>query len=145
MAGRSANTPSSLSSRWWSPGFSGGPGIHSGCGSSSEAHMVSLNGRILPIEDAKVSVLDRGFIFGDGVYELVPVYSRVPFRLEENLVRLERSLSAVRIRNPYSPAQCREFISRLIDAWPFDDRGVFIHVRRGVATPDRAIPNTAQR
>src|SRR5438477_565322 len=128
MAGRSANTPSSLSSRWLSPGFSGGPGIHSGCGSSSEAHMVFLNGRILPIEDAKVSVLDRGFIFGDGVYELVPVYSRVPFRLEEHLLRLERSLAAVRIRNPYSPAQWREFIYRLIDA---SASNVFI-VRRGV-------------
>src|SRR5437867_11443902 len=144
MAGRSANTPSSPSSRWLSPGFSGGPGIHSGCGSSSEAHMVFLNGRILPIEDAKVSVLDRGFIFGDGVYELVPVYSRVPFRLEEHLVRLERSLSAVRIRNPYSPAQWREFIYRLVDAQPFDDQGVYFQVTRGVATRDHAFPKDAE-
>src|SRR5438552_5093497 len=144
MADRSANTPSSLSSRWLSPGFSGGPGIHSGCGSSSEAHMVFLNGRILPIEDAKVSVLDRGFIFGDGVYELVPVYSRVPFRLEEHLVRLERSLSAVRIRNPYSPAQWREFIYRLIDAQLFDDQGVYFQVTRGVAKRDHAFPKNAQ-
>ena len=54
--------------------------------------MVFLNGRFIPIEEARVPVLDRGFIFGDGVYELVPVYSRVPFRLEEHLERLERSL-----------------------------------------------------
>jgi len=69
-------------------------------------------------------VLDRGFIFGDGVYELVPVYSRCPFRLEEHLVRLERSLSGVRSAT-VSPAQWREFIYRLIDAQPFDDQGVF--------------------
>ena len=54
--------------------------------------MVFLNGRMLPIAEASVPVLDRGFIFGDGVYELVPVYSRVPFRLDEHLARLERSL-----------------------------------------------------
>src|SRR3989454_4889252 len=144
MAGRSANTPSSLSSRWLSPGFSGAPGIHSGCGSSSEAHMVFLNGRILPIEDAKVSVLDRGFIFGDGVYELAPVYSRVPFRLEEHLVRLERSLSAVRIRNPYSPAQWREVIYHLIDAQLFDDQGVYFQVTRGVSKRDHAFPKNAE-
>ena len=47
-----------------------------------------------------MSVLDRGFIFGDGIYEVVPVYSRVPFRLDEHLARLERSLGEVRIRNP---------------------------------------------
>ena len=106
--------------------------------------MVFLNGRILPIEDAKVSVLDRGFIFGDGVYELVPVYSRVAFRLEEHLLRLERSLSAVRIRNPYSPAQWREFIYRLIDTQPFDDQGVYFQVTRGVAKRDHAFPKNAE-
>ena len=106
--------------------------------------MVFLNGRILPIEDAKVSVLDRGFIFGDGVYELVPVYSRVPFRLEEHLVRLERSLAEVRIRSPYSRAQWREFIYRLIDAQPFDDQGVYFQVTRGVAKRDHAFPKNAE-
>ncbi len=62
--------------------------------------MVFLNGRFMPIEEAKIPVLDRGFIFGDGIYELVPVYSRVPFRMDEHLARLERSLAEVRIRNP---------------------------------------------
>jgi D-alanine transaminase len=65
---------------------------------------VFLNGEFLPLEDAKVPVLDRGFIFGDGVYEVVPVYSKVAFRLEEHLARLERSLAAVGIRNPYTRA-----------------------------------------
>jgi D-alanine transaminase len=106
--------------------------------------MVFLNGKLLPIEEAKVPVLDRGFIFGDGVYELVPVYSRVPFRLEEHLVRLERSLSEVRIRNPYTRAQWRGFIYRLIDAQPFDDQGVYFQVTRGVAKRDHAFPKNAE-
>ena len=83
--------------------------------------MVFLNGRLVELEDAKVSVLDRGFIFGDGVYELIPVYSRVPFRLDEHLARLERSLAETRIRNPYTRAQWRELVYRLVDAQSFDE------------------------
>jgi len=101
---------------------------------------VFLNGKLLPIEQATVSVLDRGFVFGDGVYELVPVYSRVPFRLEEHLVRLERSLGEAKIRNPYSRAQWRGHLYQLIDAQPFDDQGVYFQVTRGVAKRDHAFP-----
>jgi D-alanine transaminase len=101
---------------------------------------VFLNGRVLPIEQATVSVLDRGFIFGDGVYELVPVYSRVPFRLEEHLARLERSLGETRIRNPYSRAQWRAHIYALIDAQPFEDQGIYFQVTRGAAKRDHAFP-----
>jgi D-alanine transaminase len=89
-------------------------------------------------------VLDRGFIFGDGVYELVPVYSRVPFRLVEHLARLERSLSAVAIRNPYSREQWREIIFRLIDQQSFDDQGVYFQVTRGVAKRDHAFPKNVE-
>jgi D-alanine transaminase len=102
--------------------------------------MVFLNGKLLPVEQATVSVLDRGFIFGDGVYELVPVYSRVPFRLDEHLARLERSLGEAKIRNPYSRAQWREHIHRLVDAQAFDDQGVYFQVTRGVAKRDHAFP-----
>jgi D-alanine transaminase len=102
--------------------------------------MVFLNGEILPIEQAKVPVLDRGFIFGDGIYELVPVYSRVPFRLEEHLARLERSLGEVRIKNPYSRAEWRDVIQRLIAAQPFEDQGLYFQVTRGVAKRDHAFP-----
>ncbi|HEX5767225.1 MAG TPA: D-amino acid aminotransferase [Burkholderiales bacterium] len=101
---------------------------------------VFLSGRLLPIEQATVSVLDRGFVFGDGVYELVPVYSRVPFRLEEHLARLERSLGETGIRNPYSRAQWRTHIYALIDAQPFEDQGVYFQVTRGVAKRDHAFP-----
>ena len=105
---------------------------------------VFLNGKALPLEDAKVSVLDRGFIFGDGVYELVPVYSRVPFRLDEHLARLERSLSAVGIRNPYTAAQWRQHIFGLIDAQPHEDQGVYFQVTRGVAKRDHAFPRNVE-
>ena len=105
---------------------------------------VFLNGRLLPVEDAKVSVLDRGFIFGDGVYELVPVYSRVPFRLEEHLIRLERSLGEVKIRNPYSRAPWREHIHALVDAQSFEDQGVYFQVTRGAAKRDHAFPKNVE-
>ncbi len=107
---------------------------------ASVSDMVFLNGEILPIEQAKIPVLDRGFIFGDGIYELVPVYSRVPFRLEEHLARLERSLGAVRIKNPYTRAQWRDVIQRLIAAQPFEDQGLYFQVTRGVAKRDHAFP-----
>jgi D-alanine transaminase len=105
--------------------------------------VVFLNGQLVPLEDAKVSVLDRGFIFGDGVYEVVPVYSRVPFRLDEHLARLERSLEAVRIRNPYGRAEWRGIIGELVARQPFVDQGVYLQVTRGVAKRDHAFPKDA--
>ena len=106
--------------------------------------MVYLNGKFLPIEQAMVPVLDRGFIFGDGVYELVPVYSRVPFRIDEHLRRLERSLTEVRITNPYSAAQWKEIITRLIAEQPFEDQGIYFQVTRGVAKRDHAFPKDVE-
>jgi len=97
----------------------------------------------MPAEEARVPVLDRGFIFGDGVYELVPVYSRVPFRLDEHLARLERSLAAVRIRNPYSRAEWRDIILQLIAKQSFEDQGIYFQVTRGVARRDHAFPKDA--
>ena len=105
--------------------------------------VVFLNGKFLPVDEARVPVLDRGFIFGDGVYELVPVYSRVPFRLDEHLARLERSLAAVGIRNPYGRAEWRDIILQLIAKQPFEDQGVYFQVTRGVAKRDHAFPKDA--
>jgi D-alanine transaminase len=110
----------------------------------AEMNPVFLNGKLVPIEQASVSVLDRGFIFGDGVYELVPVYSRVPFRLDEHLTRLERSLGEAKIRNPYSRAQWRSHIYQVIDAQTFDDQGVYFQVTRGVAKRDHAFPKSLE-
>jgi D-alanine transaminase len=102
--------------------------------------MVFLNGKFMPVEEARIPVLDRGFIFGDGVYELIPVYSRVPFRMDEHLARLERSLAAVRIRNPYSRAEWRDIILQLVAKQAFEDQGVYFQVTRGVARRDHAFP-----
>jgi len=97
----------------------------------------------MPVDEARVPVLDRGFIFGDGVYELVPVYSRVPFRMDEHLARLERSLAAVRIGNPYGRAEWRDIILQLVAKQPFEDQGVYLQVTRGVARRDHAFPRDA--
>ncbi|MDH4324192.1 MAG: D-amino acid aminotransferase [Betaproteobacteria bacterium] len=102
--------------------------------------MVFLNGRFVPLEQATVSVLDRGFIFGDGVYELIPVYSRAPFRMDEHLARLERSLAAVRIANPYAREKWRSVILELVAQQPWEDQGVYLQVTRGVAKRDHAFP-----
>ncbi len=101
---------------------------------------VFLNGKFMPMEEATVPVLDRGFIFGDGIYELVPVYSRAPFRLEGHLARMERSLSEVKITNPYTRAEWTRIIEQVIEKQPFDDQGVYWQITRGVAKRDHAFP-----
>ena len=73
-----------------------------------------LDGQYGVLPDARVSVMDRGFIFGDGVYEVVPVYGRAPFRIHQHLARLERSLSELRIANPYDDATWRDGARRLV-------------------------------
>ncbi len=106
--------------------------------------IVFLNGQFLPIEQAYVPVLDRGFIFGDGVYEVIPVYSRHPFRLREHLKRLEQSLASVRLANPYSPGDWEKLVRKLIASDENGDQSVYLHITRGVAPRDHAFPkNTA--
>jgi D-alanine transaminase len=102
--------------------------------------IVHLNGHFLPIEDAKISVLDRGFIFGDGVYEYVPVYHRQPFRLPQHLARLQHSLDGIRLANPHTEAEWTSIIGELIAKQPFDDQGVYFQVTRGVAKRDHTFP-----
>src|SRR5437588_3876016 len=101
---------------------------------------VYLNGRFLPLEDAKISVLDRGFIYGDGVYELIPVYHRQPFRLRQHLARLQRSLDCIRMVNPHTEAEWESIIRELVARTPFDDQGVYFQVTRGVAKRDHSFP-----
>ena len=102
--------------------------------------MIYLNGRFVPLEEATISVLDRGFIFGDGVYELIPVYSRKPFRLNEHLARLQRSLDAIRLPNPHSEAEWHGLVDQIIGLQAFDDQSVYMHITRGVAKRDHAFP-----
>lgn len=95
-----------------------------------------LNGVFLPLAEAKVSALDRGFVFGDGVYEIVPVYSRRPFRLDEHLRRLQASLDGIRLANPHTTPEWRERVLNLVARQDFPDQSVCIQVTRG--TPVRA-------
>ena len=99
-----------------------------------------LNGEYTPLSQAKVSVLDRGFVFGDGVYEVVPVYGRRLFRFDEHMARLARSLGKLRIANPHSRDEWLARCRRLIEGVPSDDQLVYIQVTRGVAMRDHVFP-----
>ncbi|MBI5938662.1 MAG: D-amino acid aminotransferase [Betaproteobacteria bacterium] len=106
--------------------------------------MVYLNGEYLPLEEARIPVLDRGFIFGDGVYEVIPVYNRRPFRLGEHLRRLQHSLDGIRLANPYGEAEWAERIGRVVAAGETEDQGVYLQVTRGPAPRDHAFPKVVQ-
>ncbi len=102
--------------------------------------MIYLNGSFIPIEDARISVLDRGFIFGDGVYEVIPVYSHRPFRLTEHLHRLQKSLDCIQLRNPYTDIEWTELVEQIIASNEGDDQYLYLQVTRGVAPRDHAFP-----
>ena len=102
--------------------------------------MIYLNGDFMPIEQARISVLDRGFIFGDGVYEVIPVYSRRPFRLAEHLVRLQSSMDAIRLVNPNPASKWTELVGKIIAGNPWEDQNVYLQVTRGAAKRDHAFP-----
>lgn len=102
--------------------------------------IVYLNGSFLPINKAQISVLDRGFMFGDSVYEIIPVYSGQLFRLEQHLQRLARSLEAIRLANPLTPLKWQQVLQRLVDENGAGDQSVYIQVTRGVAERDHVIP-----
>lgn len=102
-----------------------------------------LNGEYLPLGQAAISPMDRGFLFGDGVYEVIPVYSRRPFRLDEHLARLDRSLAAIRLASPLALAAWRELVARLVAAAEWDDQSVYLQVTRGpMAIRNHAFPQT---
>ena len=103
-----------------------------------------LNADYTALCDAKVSVLDRGFVFGDGVYDVVPVYGGRLFRFDEHLARLDRNLSKLRMANPASPAEwlerCRRLVSAFVEKTGEADQLVYIQVTRGVALRDHVMP-----
>ena len=106
--------------------------------------LVYLNGDLLPISQAKVSVLDRGFIFGDGIYEVVPVYGQRLFRFDEHMARLNRSLGKLRIPNPATRdewlTRCRQLVAATAEATGAQDQLVYIQLTRGVAPRDHVMP-----
>lgn len=101
---------------------------------------VYLNGAMTPLSEAKIPVLDRGFIFGDGIYEVIPIYGRKMFRAEQHLARLFRSLAAIEIVNPHDKKQWMTLIDQVVDAHPAEDQMVYLQVTRGVARRAHAFP-----
>jgi D-alanine transaminase len=116
--------------------------------------IVYLNGELVPLSEARVPVLDRGFIFGDGIYEVAPLYAptgdargRTPFRLQQHLARLARSVGKIGIVNPFDDAGWRALIERVVAANEADgglpadqDAIAYIQVTRGVAKRGHAFP-----
>lgn len=99
-----------------------------------------LNGEFLRLQDAKISVLDRGFIFGDGIYEVVPIYNGRGFRMAEHLARLDRSLRAVRIASPFDSAGWTNLIGELAERALTPSCVVYLQITRGVAKRDHGFP-----
>lgn len=102
-----------------------------------------LSGQLTPLSEAKIPVLDRGFIFGDGVYEVIPMYARRLFRAHQHIARLFRSLNAIAISNPHTEDEWMALVSRVAAAHPADDQLIYIQVTRGVARRAHAFPKDA--
>lgn len=113
------------------------------------ADPVYLNGQFLPLAEAGVSPLDRGFLYGDGVYEVIPVYSRQAFRIDEHLKRLQATLDGIKLTNPLSADGWKEVIFKLIETAPWQDQSIYLQVTRGAddkrdhAFPPATVPPTA--
>lgn len=99
--------------------------------------IVYLNGEYLPLEQAKVSVLDRGFLFADGVYEMIPAYGGHLLRLQAHMQRLQNNLDAIRLTNPLNGQQWLDIIEKLLaenpNAGVGEDKSVYLQVTRGAS------------
>ncbi len=115
-------------------------------GASDPLVYLSVSGKaeLVPLSEARVPVLDRGFIFGDGIYEVVPVYGKKPFRIDQHLARMSRSLHAIGIANPFDIDQWKARIAELVDAYAkshgVEDQFVYMQITRGVAKRGHAFP-----
>jgi len=90
-----------------------------------------LNGAYQPLAEARISPMDRGFLFGDGAYEVIPVYSRRPFRLAQHIERLGHTLEAIRVPNPHTAPQWCEIVGEIVARNSWDDQSVYLQVSRG--------------
>jgi len=102
--------------------------------------IVYINGQYVRLGDATISVLDRGFIFGDGIYEVVPAYNGKPFRMDEHLARLQRSLGAIGIQTGRSTADWKNLVQDMLRRSGLGDCMVYLQVTRGVAKRDHGFP-----
>ncbi|MCH9696952.1 MAG: aminotransferase class IV [Gammaproteobacteria bacterium] len=106
--------------------------------SNFENRHVFLNGELSLLKDARISVLDRGFLFGDGIYEVIPVYGGHIFHLKRHFIRLTRNLDAVRISVPFNINQLKDIIKQLIKG--DEQESVYLQITRGVARRDHGFP-----
>lgn len=116
----------------------------------NQADVVYLNGRYLPVGQASISVMDRGFLFGDSVYEVIPVFGKKLLRVDSHLKRLQNSLHRISLANPHTDDEWRAIFSGLIAKNDSDDRAIYLQVTRGAYTrrdlstrADGDIDNTA--
>jgi len=105
---------------------------------------VYLNGEFLAADQAKVSVFDRGFLLGDGVYEVIPVYADKCFQLSGHLIRLQASLDGVRMKNPHTQNEWTALIEQLVERCGGGDQSVYLQVTRGVAPRDHVFPQNVE-
>ena len=96
--------------------------------------MVFLNGEFTPKDQACISVMDRGFLFGDGVYEVIPVYAGKIFRLSDHLARLQNSLDSIQISNPYTPEKYQNIFDQLLEQSPNSNQAIYLQITRGADT-----------
>ncbi len=105
---------------------------------------VYLNGAFLAEDQAFIPVTDRGFVFGDGVYEVIPVYGSKAFRLEEHLQRLNNSLSGIRMNNPLTHDQWADVLNKVIMKNGGGEQSLYLQITRGPAARDHSFPEEIQ-
>lgn len=92
-----------------------------------------INGATFQLSESQVAFLDRGYLFGDGVYEVIRVYNQKPFALDRHLERLERSLSGIRLQNPLSNVELQSIIMNLVEQAEFVDAIIYLQITRGTS------------
>jgi D-alanine transaminase len=111
-----------------------------GQSAAARSDLCFINGEFRPLAEAAISPLDRGFLFGDGVYEVIPVYGGRPFRLKSHLRRLTRSLSEACIPAPYTDSEWTDLIERLIHQHGGGEHSLYLQVTRGARQPSEGLP-----
>ncbi len=101
--------------------------------------IVYLNGKFMPLEKATIHVLDRGFIFADGVYEVIPIFNNKILRLKQHLQRLANSLDGIYIDNPFSNEEWSAIFSHLIEQNEYQEQSIYVQVTRGISERDHDI------
>ncbi|HBQ44830.1 MAG TPA: D-amino acid aminotransferase [Thiomicrospira sp.] len=102
---------------------------------------VYLNGQYYPIEEARISPQDRGFLFGDGIYEVIPVFNKKLFEFDAHLTRLNNGLAAISIANPLSSKEWQDILNKLIQTHPWDNQFIYLQVTRGVQLERNHLPD----